>query len=265
MVKYVRENAQSVILGNAAQEGLFINDSYVAKHRCKSMLCMPIQHKGQLNGILYMENNLTHNAFTENRLELLHLFLSQAAIALENARLFELATIDGMTKLFVHRYFQLLLDQEIGRALRYHRTFSLILTDIDDFKQFNDTYGHQLGDEVLKTVAFVIRKELRAQDIAARYGGEEFAIVLPETDMNNAFIVAEKLRNRIANTEILHEGQQLRVTISLGVVSFPIHAPDKQTLIRIADNGLYAAKRNGKNQTQIGITLNSNIDLNTVK
>lgn len=256
MVKYVQNKVQSVILTNAAQEGIFVNDPYVARNHCKSMLCMPIQHKGKLSGILYMENNLTHNAFTEERLELLHLVISQAAIALENARLFEMATTDGMTKLFVHRYFQQLLDQEIKRSKRYDRELSLIITDIDNFKTFNDTYGHQLGDQVLKSVARVIRENLRSHDMAARYGGEEFALILPETDTNKAARVAEKIRKLVAAMEIPHEDHHLRVTISIGVATFPIHAAEKQALIRSADNALYAAKKEGKNRVNMGTRIN---------
>lgn len=160
IVNYVHRSGEDVILGNALQEGFFTNAPYIINSRCKSILCTPIKSKGKISGILYMENNLTDNAFTPERVEPLRIISSQAAISIDNARLFELATTDGMTKLHVHRYFQLLLDQEMQRSRRYKKQFSLIMMDIDNFRSFNDTYGHQLGDNVLKNVAKIRQKDL---------------------------------------------------------------------------------------------------------
>jgi diguanylate cyclase (GGDEF)-like protein len=198
-----------------------------------------------------MENNLTDNAFTPERIEPLRIISSQAAISIENARLFELATTDGLTKLYVHRYFQLLLDQEMKRSRRYKKQFSLIMMDIDNFKAFNDTYGHQLGDEVLKNVARAVKKISRAEDVVARYGGEEFVVILPETDAAQALIVAEKMRDIVESLEIVHGEEPLHVTISLGVASFPMHAREKEELILSADMALYTSKHNGRNRVSL--------------
>jgi diguanylate cyclase (GGDEF)-like protein len=203
--------------------------------------------KGKLSGILYMENNLSENAFTPERLGILRSFSVQAAISIENARLFELATTDGMTKLYVHRYFQLLLDQEMKRSCRHNKKFSLIMMDIDNFKSFNDTYGHQLGDKVLKDVASAAKKISRSEDIAARYGGEEFVMILPETDSRQAMNLAERIRASVAEIEIPHENQKLHVTISLGVSTYPDHSDNKEELIHAADAALYTSKNRGKN------------------
>jgi diguanylate cyclase (GGDEF)-like protein len=251
IVQYVYRSGEDVILGDAAQEGAFTNDDYIRQTRCKSILCTPIMHKGILLGILYMENNLTTNAFTPERMELLRIFASQAAISLENARLFELATTDGLTKLYVHRYFQLLLDQEFQRSHRYNKRFALLMIDIDNFKKFNDTYGHQLGDEVLRSVARTIRKTSRDCDTAARYGGEEMAIILPETNARDAMAAAERIRAAVASTEVPHLEEKLRVTISIGVAEFPTHAQGKKDLIRRADEAMYDAKRTGKNRVML--------------
>jgi len=248
IVNYVQRRGESVILGNASQEGPFTRDGYIMNNRCKSILAAPIMNKGKLSGILYLENNLTANAFTTERLEVLRLLSSQAAISLENARLFELATTDGLTKLFVHRYFQLLLDQEIIRSRRYMNNVSLIMMDIDDFKRFNDSYGHQLGDQVLRRVARAIKRGVRGDDFVARYGGEEFVAILPETDGIAALAVAEKIRCSVEDIEITHGDETLGVTISLGVATFPFHAADKEGLIKCADMALYAAKHAGKNR-----------------
>lgn len=251
IVNYVHRSGENVILGNASMEGPFINDPYIINGRCKSILCAPIKSKGKVSGILYMENNLTNNAFTPERIEPLRIISSQAAISIENARLFEMATTDGMTKLYVHRYFQHLLDQEMQHSRRYKKQFSLIMMDIDNFKSFNDTYGHQLGDEVLKNVARAIKNILRANDIAARYGGEEFVVILPEADAPQALIAAEKIRAVVAKLEIPHGNQKLHVTISLGVAVFPMHAEEKEELIHLADTALYASKHSGKNRVSL--------------
>ncbi|MDY6905125.1 MAG: diguanylate cyclase [Thermodesulfobacteriota bacterium] len=247
IVNYVHHSGENVILGNAAKEGPFINDPYVMRTHCKSVLCTPIMNKGVLTGIVYMENNLSVDAFTQERFEMLRALSTQAAISIENARLFELATTDGMTKLYMHSYFQRLLDREIKHAHQNNTELALILTDIDNFKLFNDTYGHQMGDVVLTRVAKAVKSTLRAGDIAARYGGEEFVVILPETSGQQAMKVAEKIRGDVASLLIPHESMSLSVTISLGVAVFPIHAVEKELLIRSADMALYASKHSGKN------------------
>lgn len=252
IVNYVLRSGKNLILGNAMRDGPYTNDPHVVRDRCKSILCTPILNKGKLTGILYMENNLTADAFTPKRLEILRIIASQAAISLENAKLFDLATTDGLTKLFVHRYFHLMLDQEIQRSRRYHRPFALAMIDIDKFKRFNDTYGHQLGDEVLRNVARTIRKNIRPIDIAARYGGEEFVIIFPETNAEKALVATEKIRTAIEQIEIPYESEKLHVTVSIGLSAFPRHGQDKESIIKCADEALYTAKRIGKNQVCVG-------------
>jgi diguanylate cyclase (GGDEF)-like protein len=126
------------------------------------------------------------------------------------------------------------------------------MMDIDDFKRFNDTYGHQLGDNILREVARTIKKSSRAVDIPARYGGEEFVLILPETDQLGAMVAAEKIRRSVGEMKIPYEKEKLRVTISLGVATFPNQAVDKESLIKSADEALYLAKRKGKNRVSQG-------------
>ncbi len=251
IVNYVYRTRENVILKNASIEGGFMNDPYIVHSQCKSILCSPIMSKGKLSGIIYMENNLAINTFTPERLELLSIIASQAAISLENARLFELATTDGLTRLFVHRYFQILLDAEIQRSRRYKQPLALAMIDIDDFKHVNDTYGHQFGDEVLRNVASTIRKNTQEVDITARYGGEEFVVIFPKTNMEEALVAAENIRACVEQLEIPHGQEKLHVTISLGVAVFQEHAMEKEELIRAADAGLYQSKRTGKNRVSI--------------
>jgi diguanylate cyclase (GGDEF)-like protein len=247
IVNYVYHSGKDVILGNAMQEGPFTSDPYIMRTGCKSIICSPILNKGRLSGILYMENNLTTNAFTPDRMEMLRILSSQVSISIENARLFGLATTDGLTKLYVHRYFHLLLDKEMQRSRRHNKQFSLIMMDIDDFKFFNDTYGHQLGDKVLRIVARTIQKVSRVDDVVARYGGEEFVMILPETDAPQAMIAAEKIRAVVDSLEIMHGEERLHVTISLGVTAYPLYAGENEQLIRLADAALYTSKHKGKN------------------
>ncbi|MBN1365669.1 MAG: diguanylate cyclase [Syntrophaceae bacterium] len=247
IVNYVHHSKEDVILGNAVQNGSFTNDPYIIRTQCKSALCTPIMSKGQLSGILYMENNRSVDTFTPERLEILKNFSAQAAISIENARLFELATTDGLTKLYVHRYFHILLDRELQQSIRHNKEFALVMMDIDNFKDFNDTYGHQLGDTVLRSVARTVSNNLRTDDIAARYGGEEFVIILPKTDIQQAMIIAEKIRASVAALEIFHKSKKLHVTISVGVSIFPKHGEEKELLIYAADKALYTSKHSGKN------------------
>jgi diguanylate cyclase (GGDEF)-like protein len=176
---------------------------------------------------------------------------SQAAIALENVRLHRLvarqASTDGLTELANRREFEDSLATEISRAERFGGTLALILADLDDFKQVNDRFGHQAGDEVLRKFAAIVRETVRDIDVAARYGGEEFAILLPQTDVEGAERLAERLRRAVETSPMAHgQGFPVIVTSSFGVASFP-DADSAARLFRAADEALYRAKRAGKN------------------
>ncbi len=174
---------------------------------------------------------------------------TQLAIIIDKARLHELAIIDGLTQLYIHRYFQIRMDEEILRSKRYGYQFSLIMFDIDHFKNFNDTYGHQQGDIVLMEVAKLVKQNVRANiDIPARYGGEEFAIILPGQNASNATIFAERLRKLVDEKEFPGQEKPLHVTISLGVGSYPVDSTVKNQLIHLTDQALYYAKEHGRNQ-----------------
>jgi len=160
-----------------------------------------------------------------------------------------MATTDAMTGLYNHRYFQEQLSTQIEYSQRYNEPFALILIDIDHFKKFNDTYGHQAGDAVLRAVAKKLKASVRGQDIAARYGGEEMAIILHRTNAEDALEVAHKLVTAIAEAPYpIADGISKHVTISAGVASYPQHAQSNSALIEAADQGLYAAKAGGRNQ-----------------
>lgn len=162
---------------------------------------------------------------------------------------YKLATIDGLTELYNHRYFQDTLRKQIDIARRYNQAFSLIIIDIDFFKKFNDTYGHQAGDAVLRQVAKILKNNSRATDYVYRYGGEEMTIILPNTSAEDALFNANRICKAVAETPFhLTPVDKVNVTISLGVSTFPDNAQTPQDLIEWADKGLYYAKEHGRNQ-----------------
>lgn len=161
-----------------------------------------------------------------------------------------LAVTDGLTGLYNHRYFQDRLEEETERARRYAIPLSVVLYDIDDFKVYNDTNGHIAGDVLLLEASKLIRKTVRRSDIASRYGGDELGIILPHTDAAGAFIIADRIRERVnahhfPNPQILPLGQ---VSMSGGVATYPMDAADKATLVECADHALYQSKQSGKNR-----------------
>lgn len=162
---------------------------------------------------------------------------------------YKLATTDGLTDLFNHRYFQEQIRQYVNNCKRYNNEFSLIIIDIDFFKKFNDNFGHQSGDAVLRQVASTLKRNVRATDIVCRYGGEEMSIILPNTSEDEAFSTAQKICERVAQHKFkLANGKETNVTISLGVSTFPQDGNDAETIISQADKRLYDAKNNGRNQ-----------------
>lgn len=214
----------------------------------KSLLCAPLKFKEGTIGVINIVNKRTGNDFKQGDLALLNLIASQAAVTIENNKLYELSITDGMTRLYVHRYFQARLSEELLRARRYGLTLSLIMIDIDNFKKFNDTYGHQVGDQVIQKVALSIKETVRTGiDIPCRYGGEEMSVILPETRAEEALQTAERLRERIAAVVVPHSSGDLRITVSIGIASYPLHAHDRETLIKMADKALYVSKGAGKN------------------
>jgi diguanylate cyclase (GGDEF)-like protein len=175
-----------------------------------------------------------------------------AAIALENANLYWQATMDRMTRLYSHHFFEKALDDEIKRAQRYKSKFSLMMLDIDHFKALNDTYGHLQGDTIIKEIAKLLIQSVRNIDLSARYGGEEFAIILPEVSARGARIVAERVRKKIEGYAFPADTDTLHVTISIGVAEFSaqsVRSPSQ--IIAQADQALYRSKEGGRNRVTV--------------
>jgi diguanylate cyclase (GGDEF)-like protein len=192
------------------------------------------------------------DAFSADRVRQLEVLALQAAETIQRARLFDaterMATTDGLTGLLNHRTFQGRLDEQLLAAQRYGRKLSVILCDIDHFKSVNDTYGHPVGDQVLRGVARALAREARTTDLVARYGGEEFAVVMPETDTAGALVIAERIRERIGQLVTETSLGHLKVTMSLGIATFPDDGQKKAELVEKADGCLYHAKRHGRNR-----------------
>ena len=215
---------------------------------------VPVVAQGRVFAVLGVLDREDGAPFTSRDLYTVLSLADQAGVAIDNVGLHEeaqrLAITDSMTGIWNHRYFQLRFGQEMDRAGRFHRPFCVLLCDIDNFKRINDTYGHQVGDEVLIEMARRIRSEVRDIDVLARYGGEEFVLMLVETDIEGGFRAAEKIRRRVAD-EPFGPSRRLPVTISIGVSSFPESGSGTAALLRAADMALYRAKAQGRNRTVI--------------
>jgi two-component system, cell cycle response regulator len=215
-------------------------------------LVVPLKGKDKINGIIVLGERINNKPFTQEEKEYLMQIASLAGIAIHNAYLYEIATTDMMTRLKSHHYFYTSLMEEKEKAIKTNLHLSLIMFDIDHFKDFNDTYGHICGDIVLKEVGKTILAKIRHIDIAARYGGEEFALILPETGIEEAFLIAERIRISIEQLKINYEGKTMHITISGGVTELSSKVDiDYMTFLDRADKALYISKENGRNRTTI--------------
>ncbi len=217
-------------------------------------LVVPLRTKGQINGLIILADRLEGDEFTADDREFVVNIASFAAIAINNSFLFEMTTTDMMTKLKMKHFFYSALIERMDAAQKTGTPLSVIMSDIDHFKKFNDTYGHSCGDHVLKEVARLIHAGVRAIDLAARYGGEEFCVLLPETDAGHARLIAERIRRSVETTLMEYEGHELgAVTISLGVAQYdPARDISGKSVIDRADKALYEAKQRGRNRVCVG-------------
>jgi diguanylate cyclase (GGDEF)-like protein len=219
----------------------------------RSRLVAPLVMYGEVSGALVAESPAP-DAFGEHELRLLDAISSQAASAVENARLYALANIDGLTGLYCRRYLDIRIAEEIERARRFGTSFALIMADLDDFKQLNDSLGHVAGDRALREVAAIAAGQLRGVDLAARYGGEELAFLLPRTSLADAHAVAERIRSAVASYSLIEDGHARPLTLSCGVAGWSESGvSDPGALVARADAALYRAKAAGKNRVEIDL------------
>ena len=212
----------------------------------RTKVYLPIQ-KGEIRLALIVIH-CTQNPFPEEKLKLVEAICNHIAIAFENARLYSIAITDELTGLFTVRHFNLCISRQMTLFERHGGTFSLLMIDIDNFKKVNDTYGHPSGDAVLINVAAAISESLRGSDLAFRYGGEEFTVILPSATLSSGLKAAERIRSQIEAATIDIGGQNIGVTVSIGLAVFPDNALTVKDLILEADKSLYIAKHRGKNR-----------------
>ena len=222
----------------------------------RRMLGVPLKVKKQVIGVINISDAERTGAFTAGEIQLVSLFADQAAIAVENARLYSrverLAVIDELTEVFNRRGLFNIGQREVERALRFGRPLSALFFDIDNFKDFNNRYTHEMGDKILKTVARCCQEILRKVDVLGRYGGDEFAILLVEATRQEALEAAERVRHAVENLRVHSSQGELGVTISVGVAQLGTIHPDLETLLHRADQAMYAAKEAGGNCMVIG-------------
>ncbi len=221
-----------------------------------------------LKGCLCIGAKLGNRSFSDEDLVFLKLLANMIAVSLHNAQLYYRSIIDSLTRVYSRGHFDIHLDAEVKRAHDRRNSVedeagevdqlncvSLVLLDIDHFKRFNDTYGHLTGDLVLKKAAELFSDSVRKMDVVARYGGEEFALILPETNKQDAFTLAERLRVSLASNRVVVEGQALQVTASFGIATYPVDAQSVRELVAQADLALYDSKGSGRNRVTISRTL----------
>jgi diguanylate cyclase (GGDEF)-like protein len=217
-------------------------------------LIVPLIQKNHLNGMLVLQERIAIEddaSYSEYEINQIMSIASLASVAINNAALLEMSSTDMMTHLKLKYYFFNLLTEAIDAAFLNNQHIAVIMFDIDFFKKFNDTYGHECGDFVLKSVADLIRKNLRDSDIASRYGGEEFTALLIDAGKEEAMVVAERIRSTINEHDFVYNDQHLHVTISGGVSVFDaqtnlVSSPNE--FVNQADQGLYMSKNNGRNR-----------------
>jgi len=315
VINFVSRSKEALVLENAEHSPVYGRDKDIVERQVRSVLCAPLLLRGELEGVLYLENNAADGVFTNERVFLLQHLSGQIAISIDNAlgyqlledkvlertkhietqklvledknseleahnstiqalneqlqsenwerrvaernlqkaneELGRLVMVDGLTKIGNRRHFDESLEIECQRILRDKTPLALILCDIDFFKNYNDSYGHQAGDECLKRVAQAIAGALRRPtDLAARYGGEEFAVIMPHTDDHGALEVANLIRQAVIDLQIPHQGSQVAewITVSIGIsTAMPFHKCSPASLIKTADDALYQVKESGRN------------------
>ncbi|MHB8836499.1 MAG: diguanylate cyclase [Candidatus Methylomirabilia bacterium] len=221
----------------------------------RSCLGIPLEIRGSVMGAVVL-TSVTPGRFTADSAQRLRAFASQASVAIENAQFFQqvqrLSVTDELTGLNNRRHFFSLAKLEYERTRRYGGTLSVVLLDIDSFKIFNDTYGHLVGDAVLCEVARRIQEAVRTIDVVARYGGEEFVVLMPETDLAEAALVAERVRRSVAESPVIDDEVEATATVSVGVAEINERCVSVEDVLKSADQALYAAKSAGRNRVETG-------------
>jgi diguanylate cyclase (GGDEF)-like protein len=249
----VAQTGQAALVPDVNGESRFVEGAWFGRER-GSFICVPLRTKGgEILGVLNAHRP-DPREFTGGDLDLFQGVANQVAAALDNAQLYqrtkELSSRDDLTGLFNRRAFFESLEQEVQRARRYRRSFSVLMLDLDHFKSYNDTHGHLKGDEVLKELARLLLATTRRADVVARYGGEEFVVILPEIGQPGGAVAAEKIRAAVEQTPFHGRSKQPggRVTVTLGLATFPADSEVGLELVDMADRAMYVGKERGGNR-----------------
>lgn len=262
IVNYVIRTKSVVLLDDATREGMFVNDSYVKATSPKSLLCYPILHKGEVIAVVYLENNLTTEAFTPDRMEVLRVLSAQIAISIENSLLYATlqenvqeiafqALHDELTGLGNRRSFEekLALSFDEGRADTARHV--LFYMDLDEFKVVNDTCGHAAGDELLRQVGILFRQCLTRDDVLCRLGGDEFGAILKNRDIPQAVAVADSMQRALSDFRFQWNSRQFSVAVCVGIVAIDGRSESPGAILQAADTACYVAKEAGRNRIHI--------------
>lgn len=252
----IRKNRKVIVVEN--RDSVKVDSEYLNTVRTSGgRLIAPLIHRQNILGLVIIGEKHSKKPYTESEINHFCSLTNFLAVALTNSRLYKetkrVSLTDPLTGLFNRRYFENYLQSEVARARRFNRPLSLVMLDVDYFKNYNDRLGHPSGDVLLKQLANLLTNTVRRSDTVARYGGEEFSIVLPEISRNGAYSFSERLRNVVSchpfkKREIQPVG---RITVSIGTATYPSDAQIMQELIVKADTALYQAKKNGRNQVAV--------------
>jgi diguanylate cyclase (GGDEF)-like protein len=215
------------------------------------VLAAPLKVRDAVLGVLVAVNRVHSTPFDMRHLRILSLLANQTAIAIENGKLYrraeQLAVTDDLTQVYNYRFLKMALRREVKRAARFSQKFSVLMLDVDNLKRYNDQNGHLRGSEVLRQVAQILVRDARSIDLVAKYGGDEFVVILPQTEREGAYVLAERVKQSVESTAfpLVPPGV---ITVSLGVATYPENGFTAGELLEAADIGLYAAKQAGKNQ-----------------
>ena len=244
---WVAQHGQTLIVPDVSKDPRFakrIDES--TQWETRSIVCLPLRSRHRVLGVIQLVNVTLHN-YSESEMFFLNALCDYAAIAIENARaveqIQELTITDDCTGLYNARHLYKILEAEVYRSARYNYEFSVIFIDLDHFKQVNDTHGHLIGSKLLADIGFTIKSQLRLIDYAFRYGGDEFVVLLPQTDKDQAFVVARRIQDSLRASQFCKaEGLNLNVRASMGMATYPHDASTPRDIIERADEMMYAVK-----------------------
>jgi diguanylate cyclase (GGDEF)-like protein len=258
VLRRVQKTGKSVMIDDLRLDPGLRPPALIPGQHGLSIICMPLRVKSRLMGALYLDNTEGVGAFGPRGQEFAEILAEHASIAIENALLYRKSTEDRVTNVYNHSAFEQFLDDEVDLARRRGYPCGLLMIDVDDFKQINDLHGHEVGNDVLRNVAYTLSTTVRGADIVARahdqpnapvvarYGGDEFEIILPNATREGALATAKRLATLFKGQKFMCGPKRLKLSVSIGVAVFPMDAPDTHELILRADEALYHAKRSGK-------------------